>query len=163
MVRTQSHDCHERAPRSWSALWLFVAALGCQGTVDSEGVSPAEHGATPDTSPDPGTTPAPGTGNDPGTMPGPGGDPGSPGPVSCTTPSPGSAPLRRLSNAEYENTLSDLFSGVDGVSADIDAATRELPRGEYRGVLSGDAVEGGARPIAEILRRFPVELLRRVH
>ena len=127
MVRTQSHDCHERAPRSWSALWLFVAALGCQGTVDSEGVSPAEHGATPDTSPDPGTTPAPGTGNDPGTMPGPGGDPGSPGPVSCTTPSPGSAPLRRLSNAEYENTLSDLFSGVDGVSADIDAATRELP------------------------------------
>jgi (1->4)-alpha-D-glucan 1-alpha-D-glucosylmutase len=36
----------------------------------------------------------------------------------------------------------------------------ELPRGEYRSVLSGDSIEGGSRPIAEILRRFPVEMLR---
>ena len=51
-----------------------------------------------------------------------------------------------------------LTRGDDWSSTEV-----ELPRGEYRGVLSGDAVEGGARPIAEILRRFPVELLRRVH
>jgi (1->4)-alpha-D-glucan 1-alpha-D-glucosylmutase len=38
----------------------------------------------------------------------------------------------------------------------------ELPRGEYRSVLSGDSIEGGSRPIAEILRRFPVEMLHRV-
>jgi hypothetical protein len=105
----RTHSLH-RSRRSWSPLWLFVAALGCQGTVDSAGVPPAEY--------------APG---EPGTTPDPGPDPGTGGPATCATPSPGTAPLRRLSNAEYKNTLSDLFSGVDGVNADIDAATKELP------------------------------------
>jgi len=121
MVRTHSP---RRALRGWSAPWLFVAALGCQGTVDSDGVPPAEH--TPGAQ-DPGTSP-----QDPGTGgpqdPGPSVDPGTGAPTTtCTTPNPGSAPLRRLSNAEYQNTLTDLFSDVDGVNADIDAATRELP------------------------------------
>jgi len=37
----------------------------------------------------------------------------------------------------------------------------ELPRGEYQSVLSGDTFDGGSRPVADILRRFPVDLLRR--
>ncbi|MDQ2645233.1 MAG: DUF1592 domain-containing protein [Myxococcota bacterium] len=109
-------------------MWLFVAALGCQGTVDSDGVPPAEYAGDPGTPPDPGNpgNPGPGTGSDPGTTP-PGGDPTPGTPASCATPNPGTAPLRRLSNAEYKNTLSDLFTGVDGVNADIDAAVKELP------------------------------------
>jgi len=38
----------------------------------------------------------------------------------------------------------------------------ELPRGEYQSALSGESFEGGPRPMADVLRRFPVELLRRV-
>ncbi|MDQ2644919.1 MAG: malto-oligosyltrehalose synthase [Myxococcota bacterium] len=37
----------------------------------------------------------------------------------------------------------------------------ELPTGDWRSVLSGAAVDGGSRPVAEILGQFPVELLRR--
>ena len=85
---------------------LLAALLGCEGRVEPT--------ATPSS-----TATAPG---DPGTPP-----PVSPGPLSCSTPSPGSAPLRRLSNAEYANTLRDLFQGVGGVTTEIDAATRELP------------------------------------
>ncbi|XXY18277.1 DUF1592 domain-containing protein [Sorangium sp. So ce216] len=45
----------------------------------------------------------------------------------CQTPQPGSAPLRRLSNYEYENTLKDLFSGVAGVASTIDTAVASFP------------------------------------
>jgi hypothetical protein len=47
--------------------------------------------------------------------------------ASCTTPSPGRAPLRRLSNAEYRNTVTDLFGAVPAVTALVAAATRDFP------------------------------------
>ncbi|WP_437957556.1 DUF1592 domain-containing protein [Sorangium sp. So ce119] len=45
----------------------------------------------------------------------------------CQTPQPGSAPLRRLSNHEYTNTLKDLFSGVSGVASTIDTVVATFP------------------------------------
>ncbi len=45
----------------------------------------------------------------------------------CQTPQPGSAPLRRLSNNEYSNTLKDLFAGVDGVASVIDTVVATFP------------------------------------
>lgn len=45
----------------------------------------------------------------------------------CQTPQPGAAPLRRLSNAEYKNTLKDLFAGVDGVAKAIDSVVATFP------------------------------------
>ncbi|WP_437316454.1 DUF1592 domain-containing protein [Sorangium sp. So ce385] len=45
----------------------------------------------------------------------------------CQTPQPGAAPLRRLSNDEYTNTLKDLFAGVPGVAPTIDAAVATFP------------------------------------
>lgn len=47
--------------------------------------------------------------------------------VGCSQPSPGTAPLRRLSNAEYRNTLNDLFSTVSGFGAVVAEATRDFP------------------------------------
>jgi (1->4)-alpha-D-glucan 1-alpha-D-glucosylmutase len=38
-------------------------------------------------------------------------------------------------------------------------AKLELPAGSYRNVLTDERVEGGARPLAELLGRFPVALL----
>ena len=35
--------------------------------------------------------------------------------ASCSAPSPGRSPLRRLSNAEYRNTITDLFANVPAV------------------------------------------------
>jgi (1->4)-alpha-D-glucan 1-alpha-D-glucosylmutase len=37
----------------------------------------------------------------------------------------------------------------------------ELPPGSWRNELTGEEIEGGARPVAEVLARFPVALLTR--
>jgi maltooligosyltrehalose synthase len=34
-----------------------------------------------------------------------------------------------------------------------------LPEGQYRNVLTGEALHGGAQPLANLLYRFPVALL----
>jgi hypothetical protein len=47
--------------------------------------------------------------------------------TTCTTPNPGSAPLRRLSNAEYRNTVTDLFPEVTDIASVVATATREFP------------------------------------
>jgi hypothetical protein len=47
--------------------------------------------------------------------------------AACNTPSPGRAPLRRLSNTEYRNTVMDLFAAVPTVTALVAAATRDFP------------------------------------
>src|SRR5262249_44069294 len=44
-----------------------------------------------------------------------------------TAPSPGRAPLRRLSNNEYRNTITDLFASVPGIGAKVDPATQDFP------------------------------------
>jgi len=46
---------------------------------------------------------------------------------SCATPSPGRSPLRRLSNAEYRNTINDLFANVPAVVALVPSATSGFP------------------------------------
>ena len=38
----------------------------------------------------------------------------------------------------------------------------QLPAGAWRDALSGAAVDGGARSVAELLGRFPVALFERV-
>jgi hypothetical protein len=45
----------------------------------------------------------------------------------CKTPSPGRAPLRRLSNAEYRNTVGDLFANVPSVAGLVATATASFP------------------------------------
>src|SRR5262245_38124889 len=47
--------------------------------------------------------------------------------ASCTAPSPGRSPLRRLSNAEYRNTINDLFANVPAVTALVPTATSGFP------------------------------------
>ena len=47
--------------------------------------------------------------------------------ATCVAPSPGRSPLRRLSNAEYRNTIADLFANVPAVVALIPAATSGFP------------------------------------
>jgi hypothetical protein len=47
--------------------------------------------------------------------------------ASCSAPSPGRTPLRRLSNAEYRNTVTDLFSNVPAVQTLVASATSGFP------------------------------------
>ena len=81
--------------------------------------------------------------------------------ASCTAPSPGRSPLRRLSNAEYRNTISDLFASVPAVVSLIPAATSGFPSepeslgfrnsGDYLTVpsLAGQKYLDAAEQIAE--------------
>ncbi|CAN90892.1 hypothetical protein sce0735 [Sorangium cellulosum So ce56] len=76
-----------------------------------------------------------GPGQSTGSGTGPGGDdPGTVEPPEdvldsafCQTPQPGTAPLRRLSNYEYANTVKDLFSGVPGVASAVDKVVATFP------------------------------------
>jgi hypothetical protein len=45
---------------------------------------------------------------------------------ACQKPSPGAAPLRRLSNAEYRNTVQDLLAQVSGIGPAVDSATKNF-------------------------------------
>jgi hypothetical protein len=45
---------------------------------------------------------------------------------ACKKPAPGAAPLRRLSNAEYRNTVQDLLAQVDGIGPAVTAATADF-------------------------------------
>ena len=47
--------------------------------------------------------------------------------ATCTAPSPGRSPLRRLSNTEYRNTVSDLFANVPAVTSLVATATKDFP------------------------------------
>jgi hypothetical protein len=81
--------------------------------------------------------------------------------ATCSVPSPGRSPLRRLSNAEYRNTVGDLFANVPTVVAAIPAATAGFPSepeslgfrnsGDYLTVpsLAGQAYLDAAERIAE--------------
>lgn len=96
------------------ALPIAALALGCSGSIDD----PAP-GATA------GSGSGPSTGNGGNGSGAAGGLPT--GGTDCAAPNPGTAPLRRLSNAEYRNTLSDLFAGVPDLSNLVATATREFP------------------------------------
>jgi (1->4)-alpha-D-glucan 1-alpha-D-glucosylmutase len=51
-----------------------------------------------------------------------------------------------------------LILGLDG---DWGTTLLELPPGRWRNVLTGDAVQGGARRLKTLLARFPVGLVLR--
>lgn len=46
--------------------------------------------------------------------------------AACAKPSPGTAPLRRLSNAEYRNTVQDLLASVSGIGPAVETATKNF-------------------------------------
>lgn len=98
------------------ALWMLGTACGGVIEAPAEGARGAADGGAAGSS---GTT---GTGAAAGVS----GSAGTPS-EACTAKSPGSAPLRRLSNAEYRNTVSDLFAAIPDFSAVVAAATREFP------------------------------------
>src|SRR6185312_6929764 len=81
--------------------------------------------------------------------------------ASCAAPSPGRSPLRRLSNTEYRNTITDLFANVPAVVALVPTATAGFPSepeslgfrnsGDYLTVpsLAGQKYLDAAEQIAE--------------
>ena len=81
---------------------LGVVGLGCQGNLDSDDGKGPDGGAAP----------------------------GTPEQVlasaACAKPAPGAAPLRRLSNAEYRNTLRDLLVDVSGIGPAVASASQDF-------------------------------------
>jgi hypothetical protein len=105
-----------RATSRWLGLPALSLIFGCTGSISSDpGVNTTQTG---------GSTGAGATGGAPGTGATSGGGVSN---TACAAPSPGTAPLRRLSNAEYRNTLNDLFAGVPDIANLVASATRELP------------------------------------
>jgi hypothetical protein len=105
-----------RASNLWPLLSLAAASVlaACTGSIENgavpDGVNPP--GGKP--SDRPGSQPGAGSSADrpgnPGNPLDPGDDPSSPGSdPACDERSPGESPIRRLSNAEYRNTIADLL------------------------------------------------------
>ena len=90
--------------KAFSALFVALGVVGCQGNL---------------------------TGDD-GTGPGGGATPGGQTPeqvlasAACAKPAPGAAPLRRLSNAEYRNTVQDLLVDVSGIGPAVATASQDF-------------------------------------
>ncbi|HEY6080657.1 MAG TPA: DUF1592 domain-containing protein [Polyangiaceae bacterium] len=96
-------------------LSLGLAGLGCQARI--EGGTPGGGDALIPTAPG-------GSGRvEPGAMAPPEEVLGS---SACQKPTPGAAPLRRLSNAEYRNTVRDLLAQAAGVEGAVAAATKDF-------------------------------------
>jgi hypothetical protein len=146
-----------RALRVSCLLWAPLIGLGCTGAVGPElhdpGLpGPAAGGPRPGGGGSPGG--APGPGNPGGAPPGPGQQP-PPGPAPVMPPGPGAlsdlmsvpapAPLRRLTKAEYDNTLRDLL----GVTASVSKAT---PVGDDAESHDSGFVRGGAITGADDVR-----------
>ncbi len=47
--------------------------------------------------------------------------------ATCNAPNPGRSPLRRLRNAEYRNTITDLFASVPAIVSMVPTVTAEFP------------------------------------
>jgi hypothetical protein len=93
-------------------LALGAAGYGCQGQVEGQqpgGAGPGMNGASGSAAT---------------------GDPMTPEQVlaspMCAKPAPGAAPLRRLSNAEYRNTMQDLLAEVSGIGPAVQTATKDF-------------------------------------
>src|SRR5688500_5002021 len=94
---------------SLALLGALGAAAGCQGHVEGElPVGPSMGGPNGNGS-GPAQTPEQVVASD-----------------ACKRPAPGAAPLRRLSNAEYRNTVQDLLAQVSGVGTAVAAATKDF-------------------------------------
>ncbi len=90
-----------------------LGAFGCEGTVTTPSVRGGDGSTTPGGSGIPAL------------------DGQSPDAVlasaECQSPQPGRAPMRRLSNFEYANTVKDLFANVSGMAAVVDDAVATFP------------------------------------
>lgn len=100
---------------------LGAAGYGCQGNI--AGGAPA--GGRPTGEGNNGTPGGAGSSATPGS---PDGQPPEQVLTSsaCAKPSPGTAPLRRLSNAEYRNTVQDLLAAVSGIGPAVATATKDF-------------------------------------
>src|SRR5437763_16708575 len=87
------------SPPRWAALWL-AAALGCVGSV-GDGAGPEANGTATETRPP--TSGAARTGTAGGTT-------ATTAPGACAV---APAPWRKLTSFEYQNTVRDLFPGLD--------------------------------------------------
>lgn len=128
----QASRNRSQAPRRVNARWfvpMLLFGVACTGSVieqDTE-ADPGNGAPGPSgTAGSPSAGPGPSAGSTSG--PGPGAGAGAGAKVDCETPSPGSAPLRRLSNAEYVNTVTDLFSSIDGFAETVAQATADFPQ-----------------------------------
>ena len=82
-----------------------VASPGADGILGTADDVPAGgNGALPGQKPGPGADGIPGTADD---VPATGDDPSTINAVTCTTPDVGPSPLRRLTHAEYDNSVRD--------------------------------------------------------
>lgn len=91
------------------ALLGALGFAGCQGNLDGPGGPSAAAGTG-------GSTTTPGAQTPEQVLASP----------ACAKPAPGAAPLRRLSNAEYRNTLQDLLVDVAGIGPAVDGATKDF-------------------------------------
>lgn len=96
----------------WGPVLALIAGLGCNGSIEGIGGTPESFGPS-------GESPS-------GAL-----DGETPEQVlnsaECRTPSPGPAPMRRLSNQEYRNTINDLLGHIPGVSDEMERLTRSFP------------------------------------
>jgi hypothetical protein len=135
---------HSARQIRFAAALLAIPAIGCTGAISNHQSSTGTGGA--------------------GTVTGPavlGGKSPEEVLASCSAPSPGRSPLRRLSNAEYRNTVTDLFANVPAVVSLVPAATSGFPSepeslgfrnsGDYLTVpsLAGQKYLDAAEQIAE--------------
>ncbi|RYZ04042.1 MAG: DUF1592 domain-containing protein [Myxococcales bacterium] len=89
---------------------LGAAAYGCQANVDgSADGQPSPPGGAAGSGPQGASTPEQVLAS-----------------AACQKPAPGAAPLRRLSNAEYRNTVQDLLAVVPGIGAAVSTATKDF-------------------------------------
>ncbi|HXK19600.1 MAG TPA: DUF1595 domain-containing protein, partial [Polyangiaceae bacterium] len=104
---------------------LGVAVYGCQGNIEGT----ARPGGSVAGSGDPNNPNNPNNGSA-GSVASPvtGGQPPEQVLTStaCAKPAPGTAPLRRLSNSEYRNTLQDLLASVSGIGPAVDTSTKNF-------------------------------------
>jgi hypothetical protein len=107
-------------PKTFALLGaLGLLGYGCQAKIEGSLAPGGGSGAPPTSST-----------ADPGGAVGPGGPSAPPtevlGSSECQKPAPGAAPLRRLSNAEYRNTVQDLLGEVSGIDAAVTSATKDF-------------------------------------
>jgi hypothetical protein len=93
------------SPKAFSALFVALGVVGCQGNLTGDdGTGPGGGATTPG-----GQTPEQVLAS-----------------AACAKPAPGAAPLRRLSNAEYRNTVQDLLVDVSGIGPAVAIASQDF-------------------------------------
>jgi len=84
-------------------LALGAAAYGCQGNIQGNAPAPSPGATSGRQTPEQALASA-----------------------ACAKPAPGAAPLRRLSNAEYRNTVQDLLADVSGIGPAVALASKDF-------------------------------------